>query len=370
MAPVRPGPTVWCVFAYSYIIPFLMRNGDTRARLATAVIGASGYAGGELVRLLDAHPVFDPIWLGAHSRAGETLREVHPHLTGGDRQLAVTEIEAIPAVDAAFLALPHGASYRLGHELAERGVAVFDLGSDYRFDTSARYEKAYGVSHPASDRLADWRYGLPELFDVGRSRRVALPGCYPTAVLLSAVPLLAAGLATGPVVADCLSGASGAGRSLRPDLLFGQVAEGAAAYGIATHRHRPEMEMGMEMAGVSASVTFTPHLLPIQRGMLATVTMPAAQPSVERSDLLGALDKAYAGRPLVEVVEAPPQTRWVAGSAQAMVTAFWDSHTGMVIAQAALDNLLKGAAGQAVQAANLVFGLEEETGLDRTGWMP
>ena len=235
-------------------------------RLKAAVVGASGYAGGELVRLLDAHPVFDLIWMGAHSRAGEALGEVHPHLWGGERKLAATELAGVPAVDAAFLALPHGASHELGHGLAERGTAVFDLGSDYRFDTPDRYESAYGAPHPAGDRLGQWRYGLPELFELEGARRVALPGCYPTAVLLAAVPLLAAGLAGGPVVADCLSGVSGAGRSLRPELLFGQVAEGARAYGIAAHRHRPEMEMGLEMAGVSARVTFTPHLMPIQRG--------------------------------------------------------------------------------------------------------
>ncbi len=338
--------------------------------ITAAVVGASGYAGGELVRLLDAHPVFELTWLGAHSRAGETLREVHPHLGGGDRRLALTDPEAIPAVEAAFLALPHGASYQLGHQLAERGAAVFDLGSDYRFDTESRYQSAYGAPHPAADRLGDWRYGLPELFDLDGARRVALPGCYPTAVLLAAAPLLMAGLATGPVVADCLSGVSGAGRSLRPELLFGQVAEGASAYGITTHRHRPEMEMGMEMAGVPTTVTFTPHLLPIQRGMLATITMPAAHPDVERADLLAGLGKVYEGRTLVEVVDVPPKTRWVAGSSRAMVTAFHDAHSEMVIAQAALDNLLKGAAGQGVQAANLAFGLKEATGLDVTGWMP
>ncbi len=340
-------------------------------RIPAAVVGASGYAGGELVRLLDAHPVFDLIWLGAHSRAGETLREVHPHLTGGDRRLAASDATSVPGeVEAAFLALPHGASHQLGHQLAERGAAVFDLGADYRFDTSARYRSAYGVPHPAGDRLKDWRYGLPELFDLEGARRVALPGCYPTAVLLAAAPLMAAGMAAGPVVADCLSGVSGAGRSLRPELLFGQVAEGARAYKVAAHRHRPEMEMGMEMAGVPARVTFTPHLVPIQRGMLATVTMPASHPEPDQEDLLGALGKAYQGRALVEVVDGPPQTRWVAGSARAMVTAFYDAHTRAVIAQAALDNLLKGASGQAVQAANLAFGLDEATGLDRTGWMP
>ena len=339
-------------------------------RFTAAVVGASGYAGGELIRLLDAHPVFDLVWLGAHSRAGSELGEVHPHLSRGDRRLAPTAPENIPSVDAAFLALPHGASYELDHELAERGAAVFDLGSDYRFDTPKRYETAYGSPHPAPERLEEWAYGLPELFDLEGARRIALPGCYPTAVLLAAVPLLASGLATGPVVADCLSGVSGAGRSVRSDLMFGQVAEGVQAYAVTAHRHRPEIEMGMEMAGVSTRVTFTPHLLPIQRGILATVTMPAGDPPADRKDLLGVLGKMYDGRPLVDVVERPPQTRWVAGSNRALVSAFFDAHTGMVIAQAVLDNLLKGAAGQAVQAANLVFGLEEAAGLDTTGWMP
>lgn len=339
-------------------------------KLKAAVIGASGYAGGELIRLLDAHPVFDLMWLGAHSRAGAALGEVHPHLSGGDRRLSPTVGQSVPPVDAAFIALPHGTSYELGHRLAESGAAVFDLGSDYRFDTGERYETAYGAPHPAPGRLGEWRYGLPELFGLEGARRVALPGCYPTAVLLAAVPLLAGGLASGPVVADCLSGVSGAGRTLRSDLMFGQVAEGAQAYAVAAHRHRPEMEMGMVMAGIPARVTFTPHLLPIQRGLLATVTMPAAEPPVDREDLLGVLGKVYEGKPLVEVVDRAPQTRWVAGSNRALVTAFFDAHTGMVIAQTALDNLLKGAAGQAVQAANLVFGLEEATGLDVTGWMP
>ncbi len=339
-------------------------------KLTAAVIGASGYAGGELVRLLDAHPVLDVVWLGAHSRAGARLGEVHPHLARGDRLLAASKLEDIPQVDTVFLALPHGASYEVGHQLAERGATVFDLGSDYRFDTPARYESAYGAPHPAADRLGEWKYGLPEMFELEGERRVALPGCYPTAVLLAVVPLLAAGLVTGPVTANCLSGVSGAGRSLRQDLLFGEVAEGARAYAVAGHRHRPEMEMGLEMAGVTAPVTFTPHLIPIQRGMLATVTVPAATGSLERHDLLAALDKMYAGCPLVEVVERPPQTRWVAGSSRALVTAFLDSHTGTVIAQSALDNLMKGAASQAIQAANVVYGLDEVTGLDVTGWMP
>ncbi len=196
---------------------------------SVAVIGASGYAGGEVVRFVDEHDRLDLVYLGAHSRAGAVLAEVHPHLRSGDRPLGSSGVEHIPDVDLAFLALPHGASWEIGVRLAERGSKVVDLGSDFRLDTNRRYAEAYGSDHPLPDQLGAWRYGLPELFDVAGADRVAVPGCYPTAVLLAIVPLLRAGAVTGgPVVADCLSGVSGAGRVLRKDLLFGEIGEGVA----------------------------------------------------------------------------------------------------------------------------------------------
>ena len=173
-----------------------------------------------------------------------------------------------------FSRLPHGASAVIGQELSERGVKVVDLGSDFRLDTASRYEEAYGSPHPLPAQLGQWRYGLPELFDLSGADRVASPGCYPTATLLAIAPLLKEGVIepTG-IVADCLSGVSGAGRSLKEELLFGEVAEGVRAYGVTTHRHRPEIEMALDnYAGTNSVVTFTPHLVPIQRGLLATVT--------------------------------------------------------------------------------------------------
>lgn len=336
-----------------------------------AVLGASGYAGGELVRFVDAHPGLDLVHLGAHSRAGQVLGDVHPQLGGRDRRLGSHDLADIPAVDLVFLALPHGASWELGQALAERGSRVVDLGSDYRLDTDQRYTAAYGAPHPLPDQLPHWRYGLPELFDVAGAARVASPGCYPTAVLLAIVPLLRAELVDeGRIIADCMSGVSGAGRSLREDLLFGSVAEGVRAYGVTTHRHRPEIEMAIEHAtGLARPVVFTPHLVPMQRGELATVSAPAAL-GATAAGLHGALDAAYSGSPFVDVIHGPPQTRWVVGSNRALVAAFLDEHTGTVIAQAAIDNLVKGAAGQAVQAANLMLGLEETAGLPTTGWMP
>lgn len=338
----------------------------------TAVLGASGYAGGELVRMLDDHPHLEPVHLGAHTRAGEQLASVNPHLAGGDRILASNDPDDVPDVDVAFLALPHGASWEIGETLAARGILVVDLGSDYRLDTDERYQLAYGEPHPLPATLGQWRYGLPELFDLDGARRIAAPGCYPTAVLLALVPLLRAGLAdiSVPIVADCMSGVSGAGRSLKERLLFGSIAEGVQAYGVTNHRHRPEIEMAAGLAaGREPRVVFTPHLVPMQRGELATVT--AALAATSSTDAVRrVLRDSYASSPFVSVIDEPPQTRWAVSSNRAFISAFVDEHTGVVIAQAAIDNLVKGAAGQAIQAANIALGLDERAGLPVSGWMP
>jgi N-acetyl-gamma-glutamyl-phosphate reductase len=274
------------------------------------------------------------------------------------------------------MALPPGASAALGHQLRDAGVKVVDLGSDFRLDTASRYEQAYGSPHPSPGELATWQYGLPELFALDGRSAVAAPGCYPTAVLLAIAPLVTAGMVerTG-IVADCFSGVSGAGRTLRDEFLFGEVAEGVRAYGVTTHRHRPEIEMALDLltadqvGGGPTMVTFTPHLAPMQRGLLATVTArlcAGVQPSAPGQ----LLNRFYATAPFVEVIDRPPQTRWTVGSNRALVAAFVDSRQPVVIVQCALDNLLKGAAGQAIQAANLMLGYPETDGLPMAGWMP
>lgn len=334
----------------------------------TAVFGASGYGGGELVRLIDDHEGLDLVYLGAHSHAGGVLGDVHPQLTSRDRPLGQNDPNLAGDIDLAFLALPHGASAVIGRTLSGRGVKVVDLGSDFRLDTPQRYEEAYGSAHPFPEELAKWRYGLPELFELSGATTVASPGCYPTAVLLAVAPLLAAGVIepTG-IIANCLSGVSGAGRSLKEEFLFGEVAEGVRAYSLTTHRHRPEIEMALDALGTGpTTVTFTPHLVPMQRGLLATVTAKLTS-EINPSQVL--VD-AYAKSPFVEVIDRPPQTRWTVGSNRALVAAFVDHRQGVVIAQCALDNLLKGAAGQAVQAANLMLGYDEAAGLPLAGWMP
>lgn len=341
--------------------------------LTAAVIGASGYAGGEVVRLLDDHPHVTAAYLGANTQSGRPLGEVHPHLDGGERLLQGSEPDDIPDVDVVFLALPHGASWETGRQLAESGSLVVDLGSDYRLDSDQRYRAAYGSPHPVPDELAQWAYGLPELFDLRDARRIAAPGCYPTAVLLAFAPLLRAGVieSDAVVIADCMSGVSGAGRGLKESLLFGSVAEGVQAYKVTEHRHRPEIEMALGLfSGIEPRVVFTPHLVPMQRGELATVTAPIGSGSVDTSEARDVLRSAYADSPFVEVIDVPPQTRWAVSSNRAFVTAFVDARADVVIAQGAIDNLVKGAAGQAVQAANVALGLPETAGLPTAGWMP
>lgn len=338
-----------------------------------SIIGASGYAGGELIRLVDDHPNLDIGYLGAHTKAGKSLGEVHPHLGGGDRVLQALDPTAAAGADLVFLALPHGASAGPAMEVLEAGTMVVDLGSDFRLDTPQRYQAAYGGPHPFPEQLGAWPYALPELFGdalVG-SDRAAVPGCYPTSALLATGPLVAAGLVgSGPIIVDSMSGVSGGGRGAKEHLMFGAVDEGVTAYGVLTHRHRHEMEQGLgAVAPTEPIVIFTPHLVPMQRGILSTCYLPAA-PGVTGEAARRALAAHYAGRPFVDVIESPPVTRWVVGSNRALISCHFDDRTNTIITISAIDNLLKGAAGQAVQAANLMLGLSETVGLPVTGWMP
>lgn len=334
--------------------------------LSVAILGASGYAGGELVRLIDEHPSMEAVFLGAHSHAGRALGDVHPHLSQPGRQLR--SHDELADVDLVFLALPHGASTEIGHELARGEAMVVDLGSDFRMDTSERYEQAYGSPHPYPDELTDWVYGLPELFghELVGARLAASPGCYPTASLLPTAPLLAAGAIAAPLVVNALSGVSGAGRSLKEDFLFGAVNESARAYAVTTHRHRPEIEMALEAHATVAPTLFTPHLVPMHRGIHSTVTAPATA-GVTEGDLRAVLREYYADKPFVDVVDDPPRTGWVAGSNRAAISAHLDPHTSQAVLICVIDNLIKGAAGQAIQAANLMADLPETQGLPMAG---
>jgi N-acetyl-gamma-glutamyl-phosphate reductase len=344
--------------------------------IRTAIFGASGHGGGELIRLIDSHPELEASYLGAHSKAGSRLGEVHPHLGGGagggDRALQSNTPEELPDVEVAFFALPHGTSAEPAMKMRAAGARVVDLGSDFRLDTPERYEAAYGSPHPRSEQLGRWVYGLPELFaaDLVNADRIAVPGCYPTSALLGIAPLHREGLVAGTVIVDSVSGVSGAGRTVREHLMFGAVDEGAAAYGVLTHRHQPEIEQVLGRVGrFEPTVIFTPHLIPMQRGILTTCYIPVAD-AVDGDAIAAVYADAYSKAPFVEISTSSPNTRWVTNSNRVLVKPHFDPRTNTAVVLVAIDNLTKGTAGGAIQSVNIALGLEETAGLQMAGWMP
>jgi N-acetyl-gamma-glutamyl-phosphate reductase len=332
--------------------------------IRVAILGASGFVGSELLRLCADHPRLRPVRLGGENRAGRPVAEVHPSLA---LACASAEIEPVAGgffdnVDVVFAALPHGESQKFAPEILERGVKLVDLGADFRLRDPAEYERWYGEAHRAPELLAEFAYGIPELdrAAIAASRAVAAAGCYPTAAILALKPLMAL-VEPDSLIVDAASGVTGAGRGLKEETAFAAVDGGFSAYGLLTHRHTAEMEMTL-----GARVLFTPHLAPMSRGILATCYATAKGPC----DPLEALRQAYAGEPFVHVAERPPSTKWTLGSNAVHLTARYDARTGRVLAIAALDNLVKGAAGQMIQCANLMLGLDETAGLSAAGICP
>jgi N-acetyl-gamma-glutamyl-phosphate reductase len=337
--------------------------------MKAGVVGASGYAGVELLRLCAAHPDLDVAVAAAGSHAGATVADHTPSLAAAYPWLTfdATDPAVFDGLDVVFCALPHGESQKLVPDLVGRVGAIVDLAADFRLHDPALYPTWYGEEHHAPTLLDQFVYGLPELFraDLAGATLVAAPGCYPTAAALALAPFARAGLIeTTGIVVDAASGVSGAGRGLSDRLHFGAVDEDFTAYGLLDHRHTPEIEQA-----VGAQVLFTPHLAPMVRGILAT---SYARPTGELTtdDALGVLRDAYAGEPFVVVSGRSPSTKATAGSNCAHLTARVDQRTGWLVVLAALDNLVKGAAGQAVQCANIVLGLPETTGLPLAGQYP
>jgi N-acetyl-gamma-glutamyl-phosphate reductase len=337
--------------------------------MKVGVLGASGYAGAELLRLCAEHPALDVVHAGAESLAGEAVGEVYPGLASvyPTTRFEAVDPLALDGLDLLFLALPHGVAGPMAEEVTARVGVVIDLSADFRLTDADVYSRWYHSEHPAPELLGSFAYGLPELFrsSLEGARRVAAPGCYPTAAALALRPLVQAGVIepTG-VVVDAASGVSGAGRRLSADTQFASVNEDFRAYALLGHRHTPEIEQA-----VGAQVLFTPHLAPMTRGILATCY---ARPGTEVStgDLLGVLEGVYADEPFVLVGDSPPSTKATYGSNSAHITARYDERTGWVIVLCAIDNLMKGASGQAVQCANLALGIAETTGLPRAGVTP
>jgi N-acetyl-gamma-glutamyl-phosphate reductase len=351
-------------------------------RIRVGIIGATGYAGGELVRLLARHPNVEIVGLAGRDRHDDPIGGFHGHLAG----TGLTVGTQLPEVDAAFLALPHGAAARLVPDLVAGGAAVIDLGPDFRLRDPADYPRWYGFEHPQPGLLDQAVYGLPELH---RAELAALvdepvaivgcPGCYPTATLLALAPLARAGLIADLVV-DAKSGVSGAGRDPKPEMMFGEVNESVRAYGLGGHRHVAEIEQ--ELAAVAAregldpganpgaiAVDFLPHLVPMNRGILSTNHVRPTRPMTQ-AELDELYVAAYADEPFVRVVAAPPATRDTTGSNHVLIHVRFDERTGRIIAIGAEDNLVKGAAGQAVQAFNIVHGLPETAGLEQLPLAP
>ncbi len=339
--------------------------------MKAAVVGASGYAGTEALRLTAEHPEIDVVVATAERHVGQLVADHTPALAAAYPGLRYEagDPERLDGLDLVLVALPHGHSQRLVPDLLGRVGGVVDLGADFRLRDRALYPEWYGAEHEAPELIERFAYGLPELFrpELEGARLVAAPGCYPTAAALALAPFVRAeAIERAGIVVDAASGVSGAGRQNEDRLHFGAVDEDFSAYGLLHHRHTPEIEQVL-----GASVLFTPHMAPMARGILATCygrLRPGALD--DTAGALALLTDAYAHEPFVVVTEAPPSTKATTGSNCAQVTARLDERTGWLVALCALDNLVKGAAGQALQCANLMFELPETTGLSRAGLYP
>lgn len=334
--------------------------------MKVGVLGASGYMGAELLRLLAAHPEIDVEFAQSESAAGTPVGGLYPGLAAAypDLEYSTTAGE-MGALDAVFLALGAGEAQKLVPSLIDMVPHVIDLSADFRLRDAAAYPEWYGFAHASPDLLAEAVYGLPELNreQLAEARLVAAPGCYVTAASLALTPLAAAGvIETEGVIVDAVSGVTGAGRRPTDGTHFAAVNEGASAYGLLHHRHTPEIE---QVTG--CQVLFTPHLVPMSRGILATCY---AQAAPQAPDPLEVLREMYKGERFVQVVSEPPSTKATLGANTCHLTARHDPRTGRVIVIAALDNLVKGGAGQALQAANLALGLPEYLGLPAAAMVP
>ncbi|MET0904293.1 MAG: N-acetyl-gamma-glutamyl-phosphate reductase [Acidimicrobiales bacterium] len=333
------------------------------------IVGASGFTGAELLRLCAAHPELEVRVATGDTQAGTAVADLYPNLGAAYGELAFTPYHpaAVDGLDLVFLGLPHGASQTIVPELIGKIGHLVDLGADFRLQDPSLYPQWYGVEHTAPELLPDFAYGLPELYrdEIRAADHVATPGCYPTAAVLALAPLVRGGLVESDgIIVDAASGVSGAGRPPKPHTSFCAVDEDFTAYGLLDHRHTPEMEQVL-----GASVLFTPHLAPMNRGILATCYAGPAQ-ETSTDALLEALRSAYLDEPFVVVTDGSPSTKATLGSNCAHVTARFDERTGWVVAIAAIDNLTKGASGAAVQCANLLLDLPETTGLPLVGIYP
>ncbi len=333
------------------------------------ILGASGFAGSELLRLLASHPDFDVRLAGADSQAGTAVADLYPGLAAAypDLRFEAAGARECAGLDLVFLGLPHGLSQGIVPDLRGQVKWIVDAASDFRLEDPALYPRWYGSEHPAPELLAEAAYGIPELFrdEILGSSLVAVAGCYPTGASLAIAPFVRAGLIeTTGVVVNAVTGVSGAGRPAKDNTTFCAVDENFTAYGLLTHRHTPEIEQA-----TGAQVLFTPHLAPMNRGIFTTVYARPSGPC-DTATLMACLREVYDAEPFMVVDDRIPSTKATQGANTAHLTARFDERTGTVMVLSAIDNLVKGTSGQAIQCANLLAGLPETTGLPTTALMP
>lgn len=345
------------------------------SEVKVAILGASGYTGAELVRMLASHPRFRMAALTADRKAGQEMASVFPQFAALDLPTLVSIGQVdFAAIDAVFCALPHGTTQEVIAGLPGH-VKIVDLSADFRLYDLDAYDTWYGHPHKAPELQKQAVYGLTELKRdaIAKARLVANPGCYPTSVQLPLVPLLKAGLIEADdIIIDAKSGTSGAGRAAKEGILYCEVTEGLHAYGIASHRHAPEIEQELgEAVGRALTVSFTPHLMPMSRGMLSTINVRLAR-GAKAADLRECWTRAYEAEAFVKVLPqgVAPQTRHVRGANFCFMNAFDDRLAGRAIICSVIDNLVKGASGQAIQNMNLMFGLPETMGIDQQPLFP
>ena len=345
-------------------------------QICAGVVGASGYGGVQLVRLLSEHPFTQITYLGGDSSVGRNYTDIYPHL---DISLMVESVEAdliADRCDVVFLSLPSGIASALAPELLAKGCKVLDLSADYRFSDLDVYQAWYGNERYDIETSQKAVYGLPELFRdrIQGASLIGCPGCYPTASLLAIAPLLKQGLAqSDSIIIDAKSGTSGGGRKAKESLLLAEADNSLAAYGIAKHRHTPEIEqICSHLAGREVMVQFTPHLVPMVRGILSTVYANLRDPGLVREDLHTIYSAFYRHSPWVSIMPTGtyPQTKWAWGTNRCYLGIEVDARTGRVIVMSAIDNLMKGQAAQAIQCFNIMNGLDEKAGLPLQSFYP
>jgi len=347
-------------------------------RVSVGIVGASGYGGVQLVRLLMDHPELELVYLGGESSAGKSFADIYPHLAHQvNLPIEPVDLEIIASrCQVVFLSLPNGMACNLAPDLVKRGCKVLDLSADYRFNDLEVYQAWYGKQRSDENIAAKAVYGLPELYRdrIAESQLIGCPGCYPTASLLALSPLLKQGLIVPETaIIDAKSGTSGGGRQAKVGLLLAEADNSLGAYGVGSHRHTPEIEqVCSDLAGHQVTVQFTPHLIPMVRGILATVYATLRDPGLVRDDLITIYTAFYRNSPWVSICNSGtyPQTKWACGSNQCYIGIEVDGRTGRIIVMSAIDNLIKGQAGQAIQCLNLMMGWEETLGLPKVGFYP